>query len=173
MPSKEQIKETIERLRSQLVPSESEVQNLYQKAVDIDYWKSFLPRMGVLDLKSLDHLESAAFSSEQEAWALAHLARHGYFQLPPLASTDVTARMCTSVEVLRNAGTPDLMLADYRLAEGTGVDAVEAVRAAYGPVPAWIVSGEADIAERGIRLPVLQKPITPERLLAALRAAFP
>jgi len=78
------------------------------------------------------------------------------------------------MEVLRNAGgAPDLMLADYRLAEGTGVDAVEAVRAAYGPVPAWIVSGEPDLAERGLALPVLQKPITPERLVAALRSAFP
>ena len=76
--------------------------------------------------------------------------------------------------VLRNeGGAPDLMLADYRLTEGTGVDAVEAVRSAYGPVPAWIVSGEPDIADRGLALPVLQKPITPERLLAALRSAFP
>ena len=72
-----------------------------------------------------------------------------------------------------SSGPPDLMLADYRLSEGTGVDAVEAVRAAYGPVPAWIVSGEPDIADRGLALPVLQKPITPERLLAALRTAFP
>ena len=78
------------------------------------------------------------------------------------------------MEVLGNAGgPPDLMLADYRLAEGTGVDAVAAVRAAYGPVPAWIVSGETDLAERVLHLPVLQKPITPERLLAALRTAFP
>ncbi|MBC5786024.1 hybrid sensor histidine kinase/response regulator [Ramlibacter sp. USB13] len=78
------------------------------------------------------------------------------------------------MQVLGNAGTaPDLMLADYRLSEGTGVDAVQAVRAAYGPVPAWIVSGEPDIADRGLALPVLQKPITPERLLAALRTAFP
>lgn len=77
------------------------------------------------------------------------------------------------MEVLAHAGAPDLMLADFRLAEGTGVDAVEAVHATYGPVPAWIVSGEADILERGLPYPVLQKPITPERLLAALRAAFP
>jgi signal transduction histidine kinase len=84
------------------------------------------------------------------------------------------ASLAQLMEVLRNAGgPPDLMLADYRLAEGTGVDAVHAVRAAYGPVPAWIVSGEPDIAERGLALPVLQKPITPERLVAALRSAFP
>ncbi len=77
-------------------------------------------------------------------------------------------------EVLRNADSPpDLMLADFRLAEGTGVQAVEAVRATYGWVPAWIISGEPDIMERGLDLPVLQKPITPERLLGALRAAFP
>ena len=52
------------------------------------------------------------------------------------------------------------------------MDAVHAVRAAWGPVPAWIVSGEPDIAHRGLALPVLQKPITPERLMAALRTAL-
>ena len=77
-------------------------------------------------------------------------------------------------EVLRNgAGAPDLVLADYRLAEGTGVEAVEAVRAIYGWVPAWIITGEPDIGERGLDLPVLMKPVTPERLLEALVAAFP
>ena len=83
------------------------------------------------------------------------------------------ASLAQLMDVLRNAGAPDLMLADYRLTEGTGIDAVAAVRATYGEVPAWIVSGEPDIAERGLRVPVLQKPITPERLLAALRTAFP
>jgi CheY-like chemotaxis protein len=77
------------------------------------------------------------------------------------------------MDVLRNAsGRPDLMLADFRLADGTGVDAVETVRAAYGSVPAWIVSGESDLPERGLQLPVLQKPITPERLLQAVRATL-
>jgi signal transduction histidine kinase len=67
---------------------------------------------------------------------------------------------------------PDFMLADYRLAEGTGVDAVEAIRARFGPVPAVIVSGEADIRERGLPFPVLQKPVAPERLLEAVQAAL-
>ena len=65
---------------------------------------------------------------------------------------------------------PDFLLADYRLAEGTGVDAVEAIRRRFGPVPAVIVSGEADVRERGLPLPVLQKPVTPDLLLAALQA---
>jgi signal transduction histidine kinase len=77
-------------------------------------------------------------------------------------------------EVLRHAkAPPDLVLADYRLAEGTGVDVVESLRATYGWVPAWIITGEPDIAELGLDLPVLHKPITPERLLDALAAAFP
>lgn len=77
-------------------------------------------------------------------------------------------------EVLRNADAPpDLMLADYRLGEGTGVAAIEAVRAAHGWVPAWIISAEGDAAERRLGLPVLQKPITPDRLVDALRSAFP
>jgi hypothetical protein len=106
MPSKEKIEETVERLRAQAVLSESEVQSLFQKAVDIDYWKTLSPRMGVLDLHSVDHLEGEPYSSEQQGWALAHLARHGYFQMRPLARPDLTARMCASVEVLRGAGWP-------------------------------------------------------------------
>jgi two-component system, sensor histidine kinase len=77
-------------------------------------------------------------------------------------------------EVLRDLNeAPELLLADYRLADGTGVDVVEAVRATYGWVPAWIITGEPDIAQLGLDLPVLQKPITPDRLLEALAAAFP
>jgi two-component system, sensor histidine kinase len=67
---------------------------------------------------------------------------------------------------------PDFLIADYRLGEGTGVDVVEAIRARYGPVPAVIVSGEADIRERGLPLPVLQKPVGPEVLLGAMQAAL-
>jgi len=90
------------------------------------------------------------------------------------ASVAQASSLAQLQDVLRHADRPpDLMLADFRLAEGTGVEAVEAVRAEYGWVPAWIISGEPDILERGLNLPVLQKPVTPDRLLDAMRAAFP
>ncbi|MEJ8835087.1 ATP-binding response regulator [Ramlibacter sp. AN1133] len=67
---------------------------------------------------------------------------------------------------------PDILLADYRLGEGTGMDAVQALRSRYGMLPAVIVSGEPDIRERGLPVPVLQKPVAPERLLEAMQTAL-
>jgi signal transduction histidine kinase len=67
---------------------------------------------------------------------------------------------------------PALLLADYRLAEGTGLDAVKAVRALYGLVPALILSGDPDLDTRALGLTVLQKPVAPDRLLEAMQAAL-
>jgi signal transduction histidine kinase len=67
---------------------------------------------------------------------------------------------------------PDVLLADFRLGDGTGMEAIDAVRAQHGPVPALIISGEPDILDRGLPLPVLQKPVAPERLLEAMQAAL-
>jgi Phytanoyl-CoA dioxygenase (PhyH) len=106
MPSNEQIEETIEKLRARSELNVQLEQNLFEKAVDIGYWRSFQPGMKVLNLQSVDQLESAPFSSEQETWALAHLAKHGYFRMPPLIDSAVIARLCTSVEALRHAGWP-------------------------------------------------------------------
>ncbi len=73
-------------------------------------------------------------------------------------------------EVLRRQGaSPDIIVADFRLGEGTGLDAIATLRRAYGDVPALVVSGEHDIAERDLGVPVLQKPVTPERLLEGLQ----
>ncbi|HVE54318.1 MAG TPA: hybrid sensor histidine kinase/response regulator [Ramlibacter sp.] len=74
---------------------------------------------------------------------------------------------------LHDAGAaPDLLVADFRLADGTGAQVVEALRKTYGAqLPAVVISGEPDIHERGLPFPVLQKPVTPDRLLEALRAA--
>ena len=52
------------------------------------------------------------------------------------------------------------------------MDAVQALRSRYGVVPAVIVSGEPDIRDRGLPVPVLQKPVAPELLLQAMQAAL-
>jgi CheY-like chemotaxis protein len=67
---------------------------------------------------------------------------------------------------------PDFLLADYRLGDATGMQAIEAVRAQHGPVPALVISGEPDILDRGLPWPVLQKPVAPERLLEAMQSAL-
>ena len=70
-------------------------------------------------------------------------------------------------------GRPDFILADYRLAQGDGVSAIAALREQHGPVPALIVSAEPDLQDRGIDLPHLQKPVTPEALIRQLRRLLP
>ena len=56
--------------------------------------------------QSLDCLESATLSLEEETWALAQLARYGYFRLPAITSPGVINRMYLSVESLRSARWP-------------------------------------------------------------------
>jgi CheY-like chemotaxis protein len=43
-----------------------------------------------------------------------------------------------------NGGKPDLIISDYRLADGaTGIDAIELLRAAAGaPIPAFVITGD-------------------------------
>lgn len=72
-------------------------------------------------------------------------------------------------ELLQLGRRPHCILADYRLAQGDGVQAVATLRAQYGPVPALIVSGEHDLQDRGIGLPCLQKPVTPDKLMEQMR----
>jgi signal transduction histidine kinase/CheY-like chemotaxis protein len=70
---------------------------------------------------------------------------------------------------------PDLVVADFRLADGnTGLDAIAAVRTVFGKVPAVVLTAEtlprtvADIAAAGIH--VLHKPINVEALRRCLAA---
>ena len=75
--------------------------------------------------------------------------------------------------VIDARGTPDALLLDFRLAGGeTGLAVLDAVESKCGPIPAALVSAEADSAalrparDRG--LPVLPKPVSPARLRATL-----
>jgi CheY-like chemotaxis protein len=76
-------------------------------------------------------------------------------------------------DLQRLGEAPDFIVADFRLAEGNGVEAIAALRLQYGTVPALVVSGEPDIAERELGVPVLQKPVTPDRLLQCMHQAMP
>jgi CheY-like chemotaxis protein len=66
---------------------------------------------------------------------------------------------------------PDLITADYRIIGGTGLDAVERIRAELGSVSVVFVTGNADqLIGRG-GFPVVDKPVTPAALEAACTRA--
>ena len=72
----------------------------------------------------------------------------------------------------RQRQTPDLIISDYRLADGkTGIEAIERLRSEFAsPVPAFLISGDIDperlreAHERGYHL--LHKPVDPMVLRA-------
>lgn len=72
---------------------------------------------------------------------------------------------------LAMAHPPDLITADYRIVDGTGEEAVEAIQRHLGRIPVVYVTGNADQLE-GRLTPVVDKPISARRLReACVRAA--
>lgn len=67
------------------------------------------------------------------------------------------------------ARRPDLVTADYRIVDGTGLEAVAAIVRAIGKVPVIYVTGNPDVVLRHGLAPVVDKPITPRALAAACR----
>ena len=69
---------------------------------------------------------------------------------------------------------PDVIVSDYRLAEGhTGIEAIAELRAEFGPdIPAILVTGESGVGLKqsleDSGLPVLYKPLKPAKLRALL-----
>ncbi|MCP5278839.1 MAG: hybrid sensor histidine kinase/response regulator [Thiobacillus sp.] len=68
---------------------------------------------------------------------------------------------------------PDVILCDYRLKDGqTGIEAIAILQAAFGPVPAALITG--DTAPETIQtlrksgMPILHKPLKPAKLRAFL-----
>lgn len=67
---------------------------------------------------------------------------------------------------------PDLITADYRIVDGTGVEAVKMIMAHLGPIPVVYVTGHAkalDDQDDGL---VVQKPIRPNVLAGAWQHAL-
>jgi Na+/proline symporter/signal transduction histidine kinase/ActR/RegA family two-component response regulator len=67
---------------------------------------------------------------------------------------------------------PDIVLADYHLEAGTGIEAIEAIRAAHGNIPCVLVTADRSAAvkaaadQRGIAM--LHKPVRPAGLRSVL-----
>jgi Na+/proline symporter/signal transduction histidine kinase/ActR/RegA family two-component response regulator len=67
---------------------------------------------------------------------------------------------------------PDIIIADYHLGDGTGLDAIAALRQAYGAVPAVLITADRTVdvraeADRAGAI-MLNKPVKPAALRAAL-----
>src|SRR5579862_865774 len=93
MLSNEQLKGAVEKLLAQSVIPENEVKNLFQKAVDCDYWRTLCPELGVMAQRDHRTLQGAPLSPERAAWACGHLERHGYFQLAEVIAPAIVAPM--------------------------------------------------------------------------------
>jgi CheY-like chemotaxis protein len=82
----------------------------------------------------------------------------------------------TAVEKLAGVNRrPDLIVCDYRLAEGsTGIDVIKGLRSVY-EIPALLISGDplpaGDDEKPGSGYSLLQKPLDADRFRAALVGA--
>ena len=75
---------------------------------------------------------------------------------------------------LARKGAPDILVADYRLGDCTGLDVIDRLRDLAGDIPAIVITGYGDaavLAEASHRRPValMTKPLNVDRLRAAIR----
>lgn len=62
---------------------------------------------------------------------------------------------------------PDLITADLRIVDGTGLEAVNAILAEMGAIPVVFVTANSDLLGGPSVFPVVPKPIMPAQLAAA------
>lgn len=62
---------------------------------------------------------------------------------------------------------PDLITADLRIIDGTGLEAVDAILAEMGEIPVVFVTANSDMLSEQALFPVVTKPIMPAQLAAA------
>jgi signal transduction histidine kinase/FixJ family two-component response regulator len=95
-----------------------------------------------------------------------------------VASADAAIAALAAVTTDTGAAmVPDLLLCDYRLAHGSGVEVIERIRDEFNDaIPAVLVTG--DVIPESVRrrldesLPVLYKPVTEAKLLSAMMEAL-
>lgn len=69
------------------------------------------------------------------------------------------------------AQRPDFITSDVRLLEGTGPDAIKAIRALFATMPVTFVTAWPEACPDLARTEVLQKPVTAAALLASFKRA--
>jgi CheY-like chemotaxis protein len=90
----------------------------------------------------------------------SHLTDLGY------STFDVAVSPLQAVAAAQ-ARRPDLITADYRILDGTGVEAVAAIFEAIGPVPLLYVTGNPDAVSGQVNAPIVDKPISVRSLAKA------
>ncbi len=70
------------------------------------------------------------------------------------------------------AHRPDLVTADVRILNGTGVEAIVAITAALGPIPHLYVTGNPDMLAGHTVAPIVDKPLSRHALAAACAKAI-
>src|SRR5438445_3624823 len=95
-----------------------------------------------------------------------HLVRHA-----PHIKLTVVGTVAEAVERV-TIGDMDVMLADYRLPDGTGLDLLDAVKSRGLEVPVVLVtgSGDADLTARPLKAGATDYPAKPPDCLATLPA---
>lgn len=69
------------------------------------------------------------------------------------------------------AHKPDLVTADVRILNGTGVEAMEAITLQLGPIPHIYVTGNPDMLAGQTSAPIVDKPLSRRALAAACQKA--
>jgi CheY-like chemotaxis protein len=106
------------------------------------------------------------------------LLEHWGCSVVAVASADAAIAALAAVTTDSGAAVvPDLLLCDYRLAQGSGIDVIERIRDEFNDaIPAVLVTG--DVIPESVRrrldetLPVLHKPVTEAKLLSAMMEAL-
>jgi CheY-like chemotaxis protein len=90
----------------------------------------------------------------------------------------VTASSGDAAIATLGSETPDVLVSDFRLADGeTGMQVIDRLRSAFSaPIPAFLISGDTDPARlreaRAKGYQLLHKPVDPMALRAMLHQMF-
>ena len=98
------------RLLEQSRLPEREVAALYEKALNVSYWRELNPQLSVEDAGAL---QTNALVEERELKLLKKMESEGYFKIESLFPTELMSRMRECVERLRREGWPPVFAYVY------------------------------------------------------------